>query len=62
MRQLKSYHLWWPVYRFLIISGQFYEIICYDRASTNQQSLDVLIQALKNAGVKNFRIYFDKKQ
>ena len=30
--------------------------------STNQQSLDVLIQALKNAGVKNFRIYFDKKQ
>lgn len=33
----------------------------YARVSTSQQSLDIQIQALKNAGVKNFRIYSDKK-
>jgi len=33
----------------------------YARVSTSQQSLDIQIQALKNAGVKNFRIYSDKE-
>ena len=33
----------------------------YARVSTSQQSLDIQIQALKDAGVKSFRIYSDKK-
>ncbi len=33
----------------------------YARVSTSRQSLDIQIQALKNAGVKDFRIYSDKE-
>ena len=32
----------------------------YARVSTSQQSLEIQKQALKNAGVKESRIFFDK--